>query len=528
MSMPHRPGSQIVSISLAVALISFAIVGSLLHAPGIAAQDTTSFPPLQAEQQVYDETGRSLSGEQAAALRQQIDGLASIGASVVVYVRALDATPEETLEQVEALQQAWVAAAGVDQETAVAILINRNPDDPNDARAGIFVGRTYNEGNVPEDEQRAIVDDALIPPLRDGDVYGSASSALERLDSSIRNGPPKSAFEVWSRDAGESWLPWVMVAAAVAGIVPVVRTNRQVRALKREPPPPTTVRPGDLSPAMAGALVAGSPQPSATPAMVLDLAARGALAIEPERDDGVFRQDRIQVRLLDRERINDEIEAALWNDLESRADDGVVSSKELGRLAQKGSEIRNLLRDGMRGAGWLDDGYNRRLGTLAIVAIAAVALLIFTIVVAVQGATWWPVVGAGALACLIVAAGVVVARDSSLTLAAQDVALPWRAYKEGIKQATRDMSVPLDLDRALPDAVAMNLGSGMEKRLEHAFRSGIALRVFSSTMHAGATASSTPGFMIWPAFSSTMATSSASSTVSSGGSGGGGGAAGST
>lgn len=55
-------------------------------------------------------------------------------ADVVVYVRELDADSDDTLDQVEALQQAWVAATGTDQDEAGAILINQGSPAPTTRR----------------------------------------------------------------------------------------------------------------------------------------------------------------------------------------------------------------------------------------------------------------------------------------------------------------------------------------------------------------------------------------------------------
>lgn len=297
-----------------------------------AAQAPTAFPDLDAGQRVYDETGSSLTPEQIADLQRQIEGLRAIGADVIVYVRGFDASPDDTLDQVKALQQAWVATSGADQDTAVAILINRNPDDPNDARAGIFVGSTYDDGNVPRGEQRHIVDDALIPPLRDGDVYGSLTAGLSRLEDDIRNGPPpkaRNAFERWSSDAAGSWLPWAGVGLAVAGLGAAWAAFSKRQTVERPAPVPTTDRPGTIAPALAGALTAGSPQASAASATLLDLATRGALEIEPEGEGGVFSRPKVQVRLVDGGLVSDDVEDVVWQQLESRAENGVVSSDDL-------------------------------------------------------------------------------------------------------------------------------------------------------------------------------------------------------
>ena len=198
-------------------------------------------PDLDPSQRVYDETGDSLTADEIDDLNEQIAELQAVGADPVIMVRALDATPSETLDQVEALQQAWVSVTGGNQDVAIAILINRNPDDDFDARAGIYVGSTYDDGNVPESEQVAIVNDELIPPLRDGDVYQSFSNALDRLESSIVNGPPQGAFESWSADAGESWIPWASAVLAGIGGIGAFNLFRKRKHLDRPDLPPTTV-----------------------------------------------------------------------------------------------------------------------------------------------------------------------------------------------------------------------------------------------------------------------------------------------
>ena len=56
--------------------------------------------------------GLGLSGLHAA------NALAERGADVIAYVRELDAESDDTLDQVEELQQRWVSATGVDQDIA--------------------------------------------------------------------------------------------------------------------------------------------------------------------------------------------------------------------------------------------------------------------------------------------------------------------------------------------------------------------------------------------------------------------------
>lgn len=511
------------------ALLIVLALAAVLAPSRATAQNTPGYLPLTATQRVYDETGTSLSPEQTADLERRLAALLPIGADAVVYVRTLDADPDATLGQVEDLQRAWVRQTGASEETAVAILINREPGNPDSARAGIFVGRMLNDGNLPKDEREAIVDDALIPSLRDGDVYGSLVAGLDRMDSSIRNGPPRSAFEKWSDGATGSWLPWAAIGTAIVGAGVTASLFRRRQTTDRPKDPPSTLRPGNLSPALASALVSGGPQASAMPATLLDMASRGALTIEPESEGSRWGKPTIQLRLVDQRPVGDDVEVAVWAELENLADDGVVSSKNLAKLAGRTKAPFAAIRRHMRANGWLNGAANRAKGGLYAIGFVALGLAVFTGVVASNGDNWW-LAGAGVAALAVVAVVAITLGSvySGLTRAGQEAAIPWKAYRDGLKAAGNDETSPLDLDAILPDVVALNLGSALDKRLEAVGSSGRTLRVFSgATGLDGATAASFP---FWIAFNSSVssASGSGSATVSSSGAGGGGGSAGST
>ncbi len=524
-SGPHRTRPVAAVLLTLVALLT-------LLAPALtAAQDDPGFQPLTANQRVYDETG-TLTPDQTADLERRLAALVPIGADTVVYVRALDADPDATLDQVEKLQQTWASSTGINPDAAAAILINRDPDDANSARAGIWVGPTLDRGNLPERETRAITDDALIPPLRDGNLYGSLVAGLERISSSIQLGPPvntPNAFERWAADATDSWLPWAAIGAALAGLAGSLSLFRGRQTTDRPADPPTTRRPGDLPPAVAGALVGGGPQASAIPATLLDLAGQGALAIEPESEGGTWGTPKIQVRLVDGRRVRGDVEAAVWTELEKLAGGGVVSSKNLVKLSGKTNTTFVAIRSVMRANGWLNaSATGARVGLFAI-GLIALGLGIVTGVVASNGDNWW-LAGAGIIALgLVFLAGVTLGSTySPLTRAGQEATAPWKAYRDGIKAAGKDETVALDFDAVLPDVVAMDLGSALDKRLKAVGSSGQTLRVFSGA--TGTDGATTAYFPFWLAFNSSVTSTSASgtSTVSSTGGSSGGGAAGST
>ncbi|MEJ7649255.1 MAG: TPM domain-containing protein [Nakamurella sp.] len=502
---------------------------SLLGLAGCSDNSSTSsgdFAGLTAGQRVYDSTGTSLSASEAADLQQRLDALRSAtGADVIVYVRALDADSDDTLDQVEALQQAWVAATGIDQDTAGAILINREPGTDDEARAGIFVGTTYDDGNVPSDEQEAIVEEALVPPLRDGNVAGSLGAGIDRLGSSIRNGPPTDALDEFAAGPGSTWLPWTGLAAALAGLLGVGLLFRHRATPTVSKPLPTTARPDhDTEPALATALVHGAAQASAFQATVLSLADRGALVIEQEQEPGSGRKSAgtVRIRLVDSGRVRGEVEQTVWTMLTGAAERDLISSKRLRKLADGPGATKQVVEDRMLSNGWLAEGSQQKRSGLAWLAGLGGVLTILGLLV----------VGAGALlmlvavipaAVLLVAATTAAAVYSRLSVAGRDAALPWVAYRDGLKAAGKNRTAEIDLDDALPDIVALGLGTTFQKQLAAATESGSATTVRAFTSAVAGQAFS------WGAFNSTFISSSGGGgSVSGGGGGGGGGAAGST
>ncbi|WP_214402634.1 DUF2207 family protein [Pseudonocardia lacus] len=507
-------------------LLTLLVAASALMGTPALAQDAEAFPDLDPARHVYDQTGSSLDAAQLRDVEGAVERLGAAGADVVVVVRALDADSDDTFDQVEALQQEWVRVTGTDQDRAVAVLVNRNPDDPTDARAGLFVGRTYAEGNVPEGEQRDIVEDALIPPLREGDVRGGLVAALDRLESSIRSGPPVSAFDRFAADASRGWLPWTAIGLAAAGLVAALLLHRGRSRGNRGAQEPTTRRPDDLSPALGGALVAGGPPMQVVPAVLLDLAGRGAVAIEAESEGGWASSPKVRVRLIDGGAVRDGVERAVWDRLAEKAEDGVVTSSHLAAVATWSGPVREAVRAQMRERKWLDPRAGAARVLLAVIAGALLLAAVFALLLSgVGGGPLLAWVGVVALFAVAVTAFVFLLTYPALTPAGLEAAVPWTAYRDGLKKAAKDRDTRLDLDAVLPDAVALGLGDALGDRLKTASEEGVPLRAFASGRTDDANLAAFPW---WIAFSSSTAGTSSTSTVSGAGAGGGGGAAGST
>ena len=519
---PH-PSSTLHLVSAprrtAVALLLVTLL-ALLTGCGDAAD--AALPVLSADQRVYDTTGDSLDPTATRALAARIDAVdRETGADTVVVVRELDASSDDTLEQVEALQLAWIAATGASQEKAVAILVNRDPADRTEARAGIFVGTRFDDGAVDTGRQRLIVSEALIPPLRDGDVARSLTAALDRFAADVRSGPSVHPLAGVARVLGaRTWLPWVLLAVSLAGLGAVARLwGCRPRASGPEAER-TTRRPDDLSPAVGAALVAQRAQPDVVPALVLALAARGTIELEPVRRGGEVVDDELTVRLHDAPAPRDELETIVHRMLTTRAKRGRVNSKKLKEVVRQTTTVTDAVEAELRARGWKDDVVPLPRQGLSLIGWSAVFLDAGALGLLDTGATLMAV-GIGGLTVLLVAAFTAARAYPRLTPAGLDAARPWTAYRDGLEAAAKDETADLDLDAALPDLVALDLGEKFSARLTAASRDGTALRAFSGADPASAMAS-------WTAFNTVWVSASSSDGGSSGGGSSGGGAAGST
>lgn len=509
-------------------LAMFAVLG--LVGCSETPSSTSSFDGLTAGQRVYDRTGSSLSSSDAAEIERRLDALRTdTGADVIAYVRELDADSDDTLDQVEALQQAWVAATGADQNIAGAILINREPGTDDEARAGVFVGATYDDGNVPRDEQEAIVEDALIPPLRDGNVAGSLNAGIDRLSSSIRNGPPTGALDDFAAGPGSTWLPWAGLAATLLGLTGVSSVFRKRSKPTVGQQPGTTLRPDHhTDPAVVTALVHKGALPSAVPATVLAMAAADALSIEQEKQPGKFDKGTVQIRMLDQSKVNGEVQQAVWGMLAEKAESDVVSSTNLKKVGQGAGATKDVVEALLRKNGWLREDSARPRATLVCLGLVGGVAMVGGGVVAASGA---PLMLFTAIpGAVLFLAGIVTAiAYSRFSVAGRDEARPWEAYRDGLKEAGKDDDTSFDLDGALPDIVSLGLVPVFKKRLDAATdpESGTTLRAFTAPANTAYASSSV--ILNWAAFSAVFVSSGSSGSIASGGgAGGGGGAAGST
>ena len=441
-----------------------------------------------AGQRVYDRTGALEAGD-VARIEERAAAVEQAGSPVVVFLQARDTDYDQTVVDGRDLMEQWDVQSAPDARDGVVIFFNLQPDNLEHGTYAVIAGKTLIDGSVPQYELDRIAAD-MRPLLGDGDIAGAIVLALERIERDLTLGPPPppepSAAERFADDVAGS--PFSILNAlsvalsAVAGWLLVQRIP--TRRTSDAPVAPATFPPSDLPPALAGSLVAGSVGDTAIGATLLDLTARGALAIEPEG------KKKIQMRLLDESLVRSGYERLIWDALAGQAEpDGVITDKRLGKVRSKWGDVRAAIRAELVERGWFDTGAGERRKP-------------FWIAAAVLGTV-----------AIILAAMI-----PNTTPEGDEVAAPWRGYQRYLKSAGKNPQVDIDLDTAVPYALALSAGQSFSKRLKEASAAGYLPAWMGGPAASGAYAN---GFYpYWVAFNSSVAPSSSGAGGGSGASGG--------
>jgi uncharacterized membrane protein YgcG len=493
----------------------------LLASPAIGA---TEYGEPVPGQRVYDTTGL-LTADELAELEARAAAVEAAGAPVIVYLQARDASQRETEADARALMDAWDVQSAPGARDGVVLFFNLQPDNLRRGEVFIYAGeKHFDGGNLPQSELQRIIDEEMIPLLRADQTAAGIGAGLDAIAHALTYGPPPppppSRFERIAEDLTAGVFSIVnLVSSAIAALVFAIGLRRfRERPVAHGTATPTTMPPSTRPPAVAGALVDGHIMDRHLEATLIDLANRGALAIEPAGEK------KVQVRLLDRTLLRTPFEVALWEALEeSSAGAGLVTSKELRASRSKWSRAREELRKHLEHEGLYapNPGSRRRPAYLA----AAVGFLVTVIAAVLAGGAEQPLAGIGpsllgiaSLVTLILAASI---RDTTQFGEAEAVA--WRGYKEGITSARNDLAAVLDLDEVLPYAVAFGVVDSLDDRLKEASDAGYQPAWFNATMQPG---SSMGFYPYWVGFHTAVSPPSSSSGGSVGGASAGGGGAG--
>ncbi|HEU5421995.1 MAG TPA: hypothetical protein VFU72_00495, partial [Nitrolancea sp.] len=372
-----------------------------------------------------------------------------------------------------------------------------------------------------------IIDDSMLPKLKQDDIAGGLAAGLDATASQITNPVPVAA-----RSPGmETLARWVRLPLnllALAGALAVgwlISRLRRARPRSSQPIVATANPPSDTPPATVGALVQGRITDSELAGAILELGRRGPLSVEPES------KSKIRIQLGKRAAARTEVEAQLWDALARLAGpDGVVDSGELARLPHEWRGIKETLREQLIAAGL----YNARAADLRRPGylVGAAALIGATVlgILAIASREPWGAAGAGALAIAGIAVIIYAYDMPGTTEAGETEAAHWRGYLAGLKDLGRrspaSLQEDVDLDVALPYLLAMGKANLLNKRLKEASEAGFNPAWLSRSLQPD---QNRAGFYpVWVAYMGSLApTSSGAGSMAGGAAAGGGGAGGS-
>lgn len=513
-------------------LLATAIGAALLTATAspvsaaVAPADTCAGPI--AGQHVYD-CAHVLTPAEIAYLETQAAAVVRAGAPTVVYLQLRDATAQQTLQDSIDLMNSWNVESHTGAHDGFVMFFNVQPGNTQHGQVALYAGEKHINGNLPLSELERIRVDVMTPRLQSGQTAAGIAAGLQMVAHDLQYGPPPPpAYRTAAASIGR--IPFTVLGLVFAGVVAllVVRVRRR--------PPLSSARdevgglaaqaqPGELPPALAGALIKGRVADAHVEATILDFARRGLLVFEP------IGTDKVRIRLLGSNSASrlTGYEQATWNSLVALAGDehGTISSDELANLRQDWGKVKQVLRRELIERGWYDPdaaaARRRPLYILGAVGVVGVAAGVVLILLSQEG---WAAIGlvlflGAGLAAVLLGYAVL-----DTTVEGEIAAAPWRAYRASV--TARDYTPNLDTD--IPYIVALGILGKLAPRLKAASERGYSPSWFRAqegmVQHGGRTMPVVGFYPYWVAFHTSAApvsTSSASGGYAGGGAAGGGG-----
>jgi uncharacterized membrane protein YgcG len=437
---------------------------------GVTARADRNFGTPIPGRHVYDRTG-VLTAAEMADLEMHARAVQQAGAVVIVYLRARDATVDQTVQDARDLMTAWDVQSRPNAHDGLVIFLNLQPGNPRHGQVALYAGaRHYQGGHLPQNELQRIADQVMRPLLQQGRTAAGIAAGLDAAAHSLMVGPPSAPTPgPVQRTASELARVPLNVAAILLTLGLAVLCLGAWRARPVAPATGlTSLAPPDaLAPALVGALVAGRLDDRQIVATILDLARRGALTLEPAGTK------KVQVRLLDHGLVGEGYEESVWQSLAERADqDGVIASRDLAKVRAGWRNAREALRREVQAREWYDPAAGARRRPLYLAGTVALLLAVVAFAITGIGREIWGIPGSALLLAGSIVAYVLGYSLPATTAQGEQVAAAWRGYRTGLKMDGRDTALTLDLDAAMPYAVAMGVVGSLDKRLKEASARG--------------------------------------------------------
>ena len=188
-----------------------ALVLSVLVIPAAAhAQAVVPVPELR--ERVTDLTG-TLDGDQRASLEAKLASLEDDTGSQVAVLLVQTARPEAIEQFALRVVEAWqLGREGVDDGVLLLVAL-----EDRDVRIEVGYGL---EGVLTDATSRRIIDEAILPHFRNGDMYGGLAAGVDRITAVVRGEdlPPPEPRDTGGSRWGEL-LPFLFIAVLFGGAI---------------------------------------------------------------------------------------------------------------------------------------------------------------------------------------------------------------------------------------------------------------------------------------------------------------------
>jgi uncharacterized membrane protein YgcG len=480
-----------------------------------------------AGQHIYD-CAHLLTPSEVSMLEARAAEVERAGAPTVVYLQVRDATADQALQDAIDLMKRWKVESQPGVRDGFVMFFDLQSGNLRHGQVALYAGEKHAQhGNLPLTELTRIRTDVMTPLLANEETAEGIAAGLQMVASDLQYGPPPPpGYRTVSAAIGR--LPFNLLAALFAGVVALLLVRLARRApMGGEASSELLATPGDLPPAMAGALIKGRVSDTQIEATVLDFARRGLLVMEPTGNNTV------SVRLLGNGKGLTGYEREIWNELSGQAEGGerALSGEDLGALRASWGWPKDLLRRELTERGWYDpEGASARRRPLYLAGVLGVVGAGIALVLCLLSQEGWAAIGLVMFLGAGCAALFGASRVPDTTVQGELAAAPWRAYRETVTAHAYEPN----LDADLPYIVALGLTGALAPRLKAASDSGYAPAWFQrSDRQRPATLGFYPYLILfhssmYPAPSGSYSGGSASGGYSGGGAaGGGGGSAGS-
>ena len=522
------------------------LLGAGLNTPSRASVSATMATPSSdclgpvAGQSIYD-CAHVLTPAEIATLEKDAAAVVQAGAPTVVYLQARNANADQTLQDAIDLMNRWNVESRAGAHDGFVMFFNLQPGNLRHGQVALYAGEKYHKGNLPTAELTRIRTDVMTPLLANDETAQGIAAGLPMVAHDLRYGPPPPpAYQVVAGTIAR--IPFNLLAALFAGLVGFLYLR-----LRRQPPVSSQISdigmgaltvPGELAPAMAGALLKGRVSDAHMEATILDFARRGLLAFAPEG------AKKVRLELLGISENGKDgkdgkdltgYELDLWNALSAHADSHadsqyhVVFGDALTDVRKSWGPAKYELRRELIERGWYDplgaSARRRRLYIAGGVGMAGVALSVLLILLSREG---WAAIAL----TLFLAAGTLAFiwgyMVPDTTVEGEIAAAQWRGYAASVS----DRAYEPNLDTDLPYIVALGLTGKLAPRLKAVSERGYSPSWFrAGEGREGEMRPATGFYPYWMVFHTSMAPASSGSATGGysggGAASGGGGSAGS-